>query len=114
MARVGRDEVEAAYFTLLRAREEEAALRRYGEYLESEHRRIQRFIADGDALDAHVDPKLRRRIAHTDDPVRQSLRSRRETIDGELDRLPERIEAATAFVSECEEELEQLRSSRRG
>jgi hypothetical protein len=109
MSRVGRDEAEAAYFTLLRAREEETALRRYGDYLVAEARRIQRFIADGDALDAHVRQGLRRRIAHTDEPVRAALRARLETVSAELDRLPDRIAAAEAFVEECEHEHERLR-----
>jgi hypothetical protein len=109
MTRVGRDEVEAAYFTLLRAREEVSALRRYGDYLESEQRRIQRFVAEGDALDAHVDARLRRRIAHTDEALAGALRDRLESIRGELDRLPKRVEAAAAFVAECEHDLERLR-----
>jgi hypothetical protein len=112
MGRVGRDDVEAAYFGLLRAREEEAALRRYGDYLEAEQRRLQRFVAEGDALDAHVDAKLRRRIAHTDEPLRSAVRARLESVAGELERLPDRLDAARTFVEECEAELERLRGRR--
>lgn len=109
MRRVATDETEAAYFALLRAREELDALRRYGEHLESEQRRIQRFVAEGDALDAHVDPELRRRIAHTDAPLSRALRARLETIAGELERLPDRIAAAEEFIEECEREHIALR-----
>jgi hypothetical protein len=109
MGRVGRDETEAAYFALLRAREELTALQRYGEFLEAEQRRIHRFVADGDALDAHVDRRLRRRIAHTDAGLADALRTRLETIAGELERLPDRIEAAAAYVEECEQEHARLR-----
>lgn len=109
MARVGRDEVEAAYFTLLRAQEELAALRRYNEFLDAERRRLQRFVAEGDALDAHVDPRLRRAIAHTDRSLAESVRTRLEVVANELERLPDRLDAATAFVAECEQELARLR-----
>lgn len=109
MRRVGRDETEAAYFALLRAREELTALRRYGDFLEAEGRRIQRFVADGDALDAHVDQRLRRRIAHTDEGLGRAVQARLEAIAGEEERLPERIEAATAYVEECEQEHARLR-----
>ncbi|MGH3443207.1 MAG: hypothetical protein ACRDUY_14440, partial [Nitriliruptorales bacterium] len=85
-ARVGRDEVEAAYFTLLRAREELAALRRYEEFLNAERRRLQRFIAAGDALDAHVDPRLRRGIAHTDEPLSRAIGDRLAIVADELGR----------------------------
>lgn len=109
VARVGRDEVEAAYFTLLRAREELAALRRYEEFLNSERRRLQRFIAEGDALDAHVDSRLRRWIAHTDEPLGRAIAARLAIVADELQRLPERIAAAEAFVEESEQEHNQLR-----
>ncbi|MDP8962274.1 MAG: hypothetical protein M3N32_11755 [Actinomycetota bacterium] len=109
MARVGRDEVEAAYFTLLRAREELAALRRYGEFLEADRRRLQRFVAEGDALDAHVDPRLRRAIAHTDRTLAEAVRGRLDVIGNESQRLPARLDAAAAFVEECEQELARLR-----
>ncbi len=104
MRRVGRDEVEAAYFTLLRAREELAALLRYGEFLEAEQRRLQRFVAEGDALDAHVDPRLRRGVAHTDAPLAEAIRSRLDAVGAEHERLSERLAAARDFVEECERE----------
>lgn len=109
VARVGRDEVEAAYFSLLRAREELAALRRYDEFLHAERRRLQRFIAEGDALDAHVDGRLRRGIAHTDEPLGRAIADRLAVIADELKRLPDRIDAAAAFVDESEQEHNRLR-----
>ncbi len=108
--RVGRDEAEAAYFTLLRAREEHTALLRFADYLNEEQRRLQRFVAAGDALEAHVDPRLRRDVAHTDGPLGRAIQTRLAVIDEELRRLPARIEAATAFVAECEEELARARA----
>lgn len=111
MARIARSDVEAAYFTLLRAREKVSALRRYGDFLEHERLRLQRFVAEGDALDAHVDPKLRRALLHTDRLLGDVLKVRHETIADELGRLDERIAAAEAFVGECEEEHEALRSA---
>ncbi|MBW3578107.1 MAG: hypothetical protein KY462_10295 [Actinobacteria bacterium] len=109
MPRVGRNEVEAVYFTLLRAREELAELRRYEEYLEAEQRRLQRFVAEGDALEAHVDPRLRRAIAHTDASLTKAIRTRLEVLGDELERQPHRIDAASAFVEECEHDLARLR-----
>ncbi len=106
---VARNEREAAYFALLRARDELTSLRRYEEYLVSERRRVQRFVAEGDALDAHVDRRLRRRIAHTDEDLARALRARLESVEGELSRLPERIAGAEAFVEECEQDLARLR-----
>lgn len=110
-ARVGRDETEAAYFALLRAREELAALRRYDEYLDAETRRLQRAVAEGDALEAHVDRRLRRGMSHTDRPLADAIRVRLEAIRAELERLPGRIEAAEEFVVECEQDHQRLRTA---
>lgn len=109
MRRVGRDEAEAAYFTLLRAQEELAALRRYREYLHDDQRRLQRFVAEGDALEAHVDARLRRAVAHTDAPLARAVRTRLSVVGDELERVPDRVEAASAFVEECEQEVARLR-----
>lgn len=104
-----RDDAEAAYFALLRAREELDALRRYEEYLEDERRRIRRFVAEGSALDDSVEPRLRRALRHTDRPLHEALRTRRAVVDDELARIPERLEAAETYVEECEAEHERLR-----
>jgi hypothetical protein len=108
---VPRDEVEAAYFALLRAREELDGLRRYDDYLREERARLRRFDAEGAALADAVDRRYRRVLAHTDQPLADALRSRRAVIDDELARLPERLEAAEAFVADCEREHAELRRS---
>lgn len=107
----GRDEVQAAYFALLRAREEVSALRRYEEYLHDERERIDRFVATGEALDARVDRRHRRAVAHTDESLDRALERRIGAIDDELGHLPERLEAAEAYVAVAEREHDQLRRS---
>lgn len=97
-----RDDEQAAYFALLRAREELAALQRYAEYLAAERARIDDFVARGAALDETVDTRLRRALRHTDESVGEALELRRRVIADERRRLPERIEAAQAYVDECE------------
>ena len=97
-----RDEEQAAYFALLRAREELAALQRYEEYLTAERARIDAFVAAGSELDTTVDRRLRRALRHTDEPLGEALELRRRVIADERRRLPERIEAAQAYVDECE------------
>lgn len=96
------DEEQAAYFALLRAREELASLQRYQEYLAAERARIDAFVAAGAELDTTVDQRLRRALRHTDEPVGEALELRRRVIADERRRLPERIEAAQAYVDECE------------
>jgi hypothetical protein len=109
---VPRDEVEAAYFTLLRARDELSALRRWEEYLADEQRRLRRFISEGDALADTVDRRLRRALRHTDGPLREAVDARIATIRDEQARMPERIEAAERFVEECERDHALLRDGR--
>ncbi len=96
------DEEQTAYFALLRAREELAALQRYQEYLVAERARIDGFVAAGTELDRTVDQRLRRALRHTDEPLGEALELRRRVIADERRRLPERIEAAQAYVDECE------------
>lgn len=105
-----RDEVDAAYFTLLRAREELDGLRRYREYLEDERRRLVRFASEGRALADSVAASSRRALRHTDGPLDKALETRRAVIDDELSRLPGREEAAAAFVDECEQRHTRLRA----
>lgn len=104
-----RDEVEAAYFTLLRAREELDGVRRYGEYLHDEVRRLRRFLAEGEALADTIDRRWRRPLQHTDTPLRDAVRTRLAVIDEELRELPDREVAAGAFVEECEREHAKLK-----
>lgn len=101
---MSRDEVEAAYFTLLRAREELDGVRRYDEYLAEEARRLRRFMAEGQALADTVDRRLRRALRHTDTPLADAVNARLAVIEEELRSLPERERAADAFVTECEQE----------
>ena len=111
MSRHG-EEVEAAYFTLLRAREELANLRRYDEYLAVEARRLRRSRSEGRALHDEVDRRLLRGIQHTDQPLDEAVDARLGAIEDEHSRLPDRIAAAESFVEACEREHDELRSRR--
>lgn len=102
------DDAEAAYFALLRARDELTALRRYREYLEDERRRLRRFRSEGAALAGEVEAPLRRPVAHTDDALREAVGARMAVVEDELHRLPERIDAAEEFVTACEAEHRRL------
>lgn len=97
-----RDEAEAAYFTLLRAREELDALRRYEEYLVAEAQRLRRGRNEAEALAGTADRRLLRAIRHTDTPLQQAVERRLEVIADERERLPERIVAAERYVEDCE------------
>lgn len=108
---VGRDEVQAAYFALLRAREELEQLHRYEEYLHGERDRIARFTGQGDQLDARVDRRLRRALAHTDRPLASALKDRLAVIADELAHLPERVEAAEQYVADCERDHDTVKRS---
>lgn len=104
-----RDEAEAAYFTLLRAREDLAALRRFEDYLRDESRRLRRFVSEGDALADGIDRRLRRALRHTDQPLVDAVRARLDVLADELERMPDRIAAAEAFVEDCEHAHQRLR-----
>lgn len=104
-----RDDVETAYFALLRAREEVSDLHRYQEYLADEARRLRRSTAEADALSAQAPTRLRRRLLHTDGPLADAVRARLETIADELSRLGEQIEGAESHVVACEVEHDRLR-----
>ena len=107
----GRDEVQAAYFALLRAREELEALQRYEEFLHAEHDRLTAFSAAGDALDERVDRRIRRGLSHTDDELARAVRRRIGAVADELAHLPARLEAAASYVTEAERQHERLRRS---
>jgi hypothetical protein len=109
---VARDEVQAAYFTLLRARDEVAALTRYGEVLHDEERRLHRFRTEGAALAARVDRRLLRALRHTDGALEEALDARLSVIADERGRLPDRLAAAEAFVEESEAAHAALRRGR--
>jgi hypothetical protein len=105
---VPRDELEAAYFTLLRAREELDGLRRYEDHLRDERARLRRFTTEGEALADRAPPRYRRSLAHTDEPLRKAVEARLRVMEDELGRLPDRLEAAETFVEECEREHAEL------
>lgn len=106
---MARNEAEAAYFTLLRARDEVVALTRYGEVLHDEERRLHRFRTEGAANLARVDRRLLRALRHTEGPLEEALDARLAVIADERARLPERLAAAEAFVAEAEETHAALR-----
>ncbi|MDX1620802.1 MAG: hypothetical protein R3320_07425 [Nitriliruptorales bacterium] len=106
-----RDEVQAAYFALLRAREELEALQRYQEYLRRERERL---IAAAEArrqAARTVDRRLRRALRPTDDQLDKAVEQRMRVVEDELRRLPDRIEAARRYVEESEQEHDQLKRS---
>ncbi len=104
-----RDDVEAAYFALLRAREEVGELLRYEEFLRGEARRLRRSASEGRALADQVDRRLLRALRHTDQPLEDAIKDRLAVLADELDRVPDRIQAAEEFVEACELEHTQLK-----
>jgi hypothetical protein len=101
---VPRDEVEAAYFALLRAREELDNLRRYEEFLRAEGQRLRRTTREGEALSGQVERRLVRAIRHTDQPLTDAIDARLRVLEEELVRLPDRIAAAESHVEACDRE----------
>lgn len=104
-------EYDAAYFTLLRAREEHGQLLTYREYLVGERARLDSFVAELRDRADEVPRRLRRAIDHTAKTVLQAVGTRRAVILSELDRMDDRIANAQEFVEECEAEVEQLRGA---
>lgn len=109
---MARDEVEAAYFTLLRAREELDAIRRKESYLADELRRLNRFVAEGEALADSVSAATRRLLRTSDEQLAKLVEQRRALIDDERRRMPEREQAAAVFVEECERHHAELAAGR--
>lgn len=107
---MARDEVEAAYFALLRAREELDAIRRYDEYLLAEAQRLRRTTSEGQALLDGVDRRLTRALRHTDQPLAHAVTARLAAITDERERIPERIDAAQRYVEACERDHAARRS----
>ena len=104
-----RDEYDAAYFTLLRAREEHTDLLRYREFLERESARLEAFIQDTrDRVDA-LARRVRRPVEGTQRPMLEAVGRHRTTLLDELERSDDRLAAAQAFVEECEAEVSTLR-----
>jgi len=105
-----RSEYEAAYFTLLRAREELDDLLRYREYLDREAARLDAFIHETRALVEPVSPRVRRTVDQTQKPLIEAAGRRRSIALDELSRMDDRLAAAGAFVEECENEVSALRA----
>lgn len=104
-----KSEYDAAYFTLLRAREEVDHLRRYQEFLEEELTRLAEFVTAVDDAPEVVPRKYRRMVDGTAQQLIEAVGRRRAIVLAEKRKTPERISAAEAFVIECEEELAALR-----
>lgn len=106
-----RDDVQAAYFQLLRAREELEQLRRYAEYVERERQRLAEFAAQTRTAAEPVPIRLRRMLRPSDDALAKALGDRAAVLEDEGRRLPPRIAAAESFVAEAESEHDRLRSA---
>jgi hypothetical protein len=100
---------DAAYFALLRAREELAHLQRYADYLLEELHRLDDFGTAIDDAGEVVPAKFRRMVDGTAKPLLEAVDRRRAIIRSERRKLPDRIEAQEAYVRECEEEAAALR-----
>ncbi|MDP9405493.1 MAG: hypothetical protein M3O86_02675 [Actinomycetota bacterium] len=104
-----KSEYDAAYFTLLRAREERDDLLRYGEYLHAEQERLEAFAATTrDAAEA-LPRRVRRPVDATTRPLLEAVGRRRAVVLDERRRLDDRLANAERFVEECELELATLR-----
>lgn len=104
-------EYDAAYFTLLRAREEHTDLLRYREFLVAERERLDAFVAQVRAEADSVPRRMRRPIDQTTKAVVEAIGARRSVVLAESERIDERISNAQEFVEECEAEVEELRRS---
>lgn len=102
-------EYDAAYFTLLRAREEHDNLLRYDGYLDSELQRLEGFAATTrDAFEV-LPRQLRRPVDGTTKPLLEAVGRRRAVVLDERRRSEQRLRNAERFVEECEAEVARLR-----
>jgi len=104
-------ETETAYFALLRAREEAQELRSYLEYLHTETQRLRRSSSEAAALVDTVDRRYRRVLQPSDQTLTETITARLALIHDELQRLPDRIDAADEFVHVCEEQYHALKDA---
>ena len=103
-------EFDAAYFTLLRARDERDALLRYAEFLETEQARLETFADETrDRMD-QLDRRVIRPVAATTKGVLEAVGRRRAAVLDERKRMADRLENADRFVEECELEVDALRT----
>ena len=105
-----KSEYDAAYFTLLRAREERDDLLRYGEFLDKELERLDTFAVDTRDLMDDIPRKVARPIAATTKGVLEAVGRRRSAVLDERRRLGDRVANADRFVEECELEVDALRT----
>ncbi|CAN5922154.1 hypothetical protein BH23ACT10_BH23ACT10_10990 [soil metagenome] len=106
-----RSEYDAAYFTLLRAREEHDDLLRYREFLITERERLDAFVTQVRAESDAVPRRMRRPIDQTTKAVVEAIGVRRAVVLAESERMNDRITNAQAFVEECETEVDELRGA---
>lgn len=104
-----RSEYDAAYFTLLRAREEHDHLLRYREFLEAERDRLDGFTQGTQHAAEALPRQLRRPIDATTKSLLEAVGRRRSIVLDELGRMDDRITSAQDFVQECEAEVAELR-----
>ncbi len=104
-----KSEYDAAYFTLLRAREERDDLLHHADFLVAEQERLDRFVEQTQASFEDLPRKVRRPIDATTKPLLEAVGRRRAVVLDERRRSDERVANAEAFVNECEQELETLR-----
>ena len=104
-----KSEYDAAYFTLLRAREELEALLRYSDYLEAELERLETFTAETRERMEEVSRKVIRPIAGTTKPLFEAVGRRRSAVMDERRRMGDRLANAERFVEECQLEVDTLR-----
>lgn len=105
-----KSEFDAAYFTLLRAREERDSLLRYGEFLDAELTRLDQFAMETRDLMDDLPRKVARPIATTTKGVLEAVGRRRAAVLDERKRMDQRLANADRFVEECELEVEALRA----
>src|SRR5918996_2513650 len=109
-AMASRSEYDAAYFTLLRAREEHAQLLSYLEYLSGERERLDSFVTQLREQAHHMPRRMRRTLDYTTKAVVEAVGARRSVVLAELERMDDRIRNAAEFVEECETEVTNLRN----
>ena len=104
MGKAGRDEREAAYFTMLRAIDERDELMRYRDFLHNELARLEGFVNETRELEDALPRRMRKPIEQTTKQLADAVGKRRNAVEMEYRRIDDRISAAEAFVRECETE----------
>ncbi len=99
---MARPDADTAYFTLLRAREDETRLQRYREWLADERRRMVRLQSERAAHEEPIDARLRRPLRAVDTKLNEAVQGRVRVIDEELAATEQRILDAAEYVRDCE------------